>query len=289
MTTCSRKAAVRPGFLVPALILAASLATHNLSAAPNAEDPAQRGEEWTVAITPAGSEVPAAADSDVIITPALAQAEPTEEAAVEAAAEPAKAAQEEAVAEPAAETEAPEEEAAGASDIAQPAQAEVVEETPAVPGSEEEAAAGDVEESHGVIISPARASDESEAAQKYLEIYRAIPYSYSAHLVNPSYRHDATMELLLGKPRPTVINRNSSAPSSSCGPEAGLPYIPPFVPGAHPLLPYRSYLAPLSPFGYYDFSRGPYSRYQRLFGYEGGWRPMYYVNGGYGSPYSPWF
>lgn len=46
-------------------------------------------------------------------------------------------------------------------------------------------------------------------------------------------------------------------------------------------------IAPYWPFGFYDFSRGPYSRYMGLFGYRGGYRSMYYINGGYSFAYGP--
>lgn len=41
----------------------------------------------------------------------------------------------------------------------------------------------------------------------YRQIYESIPYSRAEYLANPSYRHEATMELLTGTPRQTVIHR----------------------------------------------------------------------------------
>jgi hypothetical protein len=57
------------------------------------------------------------------------------------------------------------------------------------------------------------------------------------------------------------------------------------APCAGPIAP--SPVAPYWPFGFYDFTRGPYSRYAGLFGYRGGYRSMYYVNGGYSFAYGP--
>jgi hypothetical protein len=41
----------------------------------------------------------------------------------------------------------------------------------------------------------------------YPQVYNSIPFSRAEYEANPSYRHDATMEFLFGKMRPTVINR----------------------------------------------------------------------------------
>lgn len=41
----------------------------------------------------------------------------------------------------------------------------------------------------------------------YRQVYDSIPFSRSEYLANPTYRQDATMELLTGVPRQTVINR----------------------------------------------------------------------------------
>lgn len=86
----------------------------------------------------------------------------------------------------------------------------------------------------------------------YRDAYRAIPFSRAEYEANPSYRHDAAMELLFGRMRPTVIHRHVAQPR-----------------------PAQS-VAIFSPFYYYpplqNFARGPYSRYPGLFGYQGGYR-----------------
>lgn len=48
----------------------------------------------------------------------------------------------------------------------------------------------------------------------YSEVYNSIPFRRSEYLANPSYRHDATIEILLGQIRPkTVVN---VAPTATC-------------------------------------------------------------------------
>ena len=150
----------------------------------------------------------------------------------------------------------------------------------------------------GVAITPAvahaapaqaeapAAADEADGAaatrsgRSYREVYNSIPYHYTDWLANPGYRHDATMEILLGQLRPTVIHSHQSARHAESAPD--------HHPWFSPATPYSFQPGLLYPFGYYDFSRGPYSLYQGLFGYRGGFRPMYYVNGGYGYGHGPW-
>lgn len=114
--------------------------------------------------------------------------------------------------------------------------------------------------------------------RRYREIYESIPFNRTEYEANPSYRHEATIELLLGEPRPKVVLR---------GPR----WIGPAGPAFNHVSPYEA-LSPYirvgryGPFQVYDFSRGPYSRYQGLFGYRGGYRSMYYLGGGYSRLYS---
>lgn len=49
---------------------------------------------------------------------------------------------------------------------------------------------------------------------RYVDVYNSIPFSRSAWYANPSYRHDATIELLLGQIRPvTRIYNTAPAPA----------------------------------------------------------------------------
>ena len=43
----------------------------------------------------------------------------------------------------------------------------------------------------------------------YAEAYAQIPFSRTEYEANPSYRHDAAMELMFGMMRPTVTNRQT--------------------------------------------------------------------------------
>lgn len=48
---------------------------------------------------------------------------------------------------------------------------------------------------------------QSVNAVDYSQIYRLIPYSRAEYLANPAYRHEATLEILFGEQRPTVIHK----------------------------------------------------------------------------------
>ena len=50
----------------------------------------------------------------------------------------------------------------------------------------------------------------SRVRSSYAEIYNSIPFSRAEYDANPSYRHDATLELMFGKMRPTIIQRSST-------------------------------------------------------------------------------
>ncbi len=58
-----------------------------------------------------------------------------------------------------------------------------------------------------VTIVPNEKTDVEIHGRSYNDVYRSIPYRRTEYLANPSYRHDATMELLFGKLRPTTIVR----------------------------------------------------------------------------------
>ncbi|MBI3861690.1 MAG: hypothetical protein HY290_07325 [Planctomycetia bacterium] len=58
--------------------------------------------------------------------------------------------------------------------------------------------------------SPASAaSGPSAPRMTYAEAYSQIPFVRSEYEANPSYRHDAAMELMMGMMRPTTIMRQS--------------------------------------------------------------------------------
>ena len=140
-----------------------------------------------------------------------------------------------------------------------------------------------------------QAQNPVELAARYQRVYNSIPFVRSEYLANPSYRHEATLELLFGKMRPTVVHKGQAATSANSGGVAPGP-LPMGAPYFHPYAyPYGGalYASPWAgygrQFGYFEFSRGPYSLYQRLFGYDGGWRSQFNINGGYGNPYAIWW
>ena len=46
----------------------------------------------------------------------------------------------------------------------------------------------------------------------YMEIYASIPFIRTEYLANPAYRHEATMEIMFGQLRPTVVNKTAPQP-----------------------------------------------------------------------------
>jgi hypothetical protein len=63
----------------------------------------------------------------------------------------------------------------------------------------------------GILIVPAVPRHVAVNGQSYDDAYRAVPYSLTEYLANPSYRHDAAMELLFGAMRPTTVHRELPA------------------------------------------------------------------------------
>lgn len=128
----------------------------------------------------------------------------------------------------------------------------------------------------GLDIIPAVPADSPGV--RYSRIYQSIPYNRAEFLANPMYRHQATMEILLGELRPMIVDKSPAPPAPP--PEAPLLrwFFPYGVPPAAHAAPHGLPRAALP----YDLSRGPYSRYQHLFGYSGGYRLKYYLGGGFG-------
>ena len=58
----------------------------------------------------------------------------------------------------------------------------------------------------------------------YWEVYSSIPFLRSEYQANPTYRHDATMELLFGKMRPMTIVRYPMSRQPSNGGNLTYPY-----------------------------------------------------------------
>ncbi len=54
----------------------------------------------------------------------------------------------------------------------------------------------------------------------YAEVYNSIPFRRSEYLANPSYRHEATIEVLLGQIRPKTVANVATPPATCCSPKA---------------------------------------------------------------------
>lgn len=100
---------------------------------------------------------------------------------------------------------------------------------------------------------------------KYVQAYRSIPFSRVEYDANPSYRHEAAMELVLGALRPKTIHTHAAMPCMQPQPVQIVPYNPynPYYPAGH-----LRYL--------FDTTRGPYSRYSSLLYPYGGYRLQFY-------------
>ncbi len=70
---------------------------------------------------------------------------------------------------------------------------------------------------------PETICNHSPTASTYEAIYRSIPFSRAEYLANPSYRHEATMEMMMGQLRPTVIHKTYRARVQGSFP-AQIPY-----------------------------------------------------------------
>jgi hypothetical protein len=89
------------------------------------------------------------------------------------------------------------------------------------------AAVSGVEERQAYVaphVAPdAAATGPSTARMTYWEAYQAIPFLRSEYEANPSYRHEAAMELMMGALRPTtIIKQNGSAYSRYPDPYRGI-------------------------------------------------------------------
>ena len=65
---------------------------------------------------------------------------------------------------------------------------------------------------HGVTVVPDSEPQLEVFGRRYADAYRSIPFNRAEYDANPSYRHDAAMELLFGQLRPTTIVKQMPAP-----------------------------------------------------------------------------
>lgn len=81
-------------------------------------------------------------------------------------------------------------------------------------------------------IVPASAESAMPAgitSASYLEVYNSIPFRRSEYSANPNYRHEATIELLLGQIRPKTVT-NVMLPAATCCVPATATFVPWFRP-----------------------------------------------------------
>ncbi|MBW3542500.1 MAG: hypothetical protein KY476_19735, partial [Planctomycetes bacterium] len=102
------------------------------------------------------------------------------------------------------------------------------------------------------------------AISEYETIYRSIPFRRSEYDAQPSYRHDAAMEILTGNPRPARIELNNINQAQSA------PYG--FAP---PVLPYRPAVGYLTPWSYH---------FRPYFGWRGTYGSLWRYR--YGAPWN---
>ena len=95
------------------------------------------------------------------------------------------------------------------------------------------------------------AVSSGDLGETYRRIYEAIPFNRAEYNVNPSYRHDATMEILTGHPRHRTFVTHSTQTGPTVRPR------PPV-----PVLPYR-YNNPSRGLNYYFYF--PYWNYRGMY------------------------
>lgn len=61
-----------------------------------------------------------------------------------------------------------------------------------------------------IAITPKGGKRTNVDVKNYNKVYNSIPYRRSEYLANPSYRHDATMEVMFGQMRPTVVHKQDT-------------------------------------------------------------------------------
>ncbi|MCG6156718.1 hypothetical protein [Rubinisphaera margarita] len=122
-------------------------------------------------------------------------------------------------------------------------------------------------------------SKRSISPAQYQAVYDSIPFSRAEYLANPSYRHEATMEMLFGELRPTVIHKQDKPQRVYNQPRITEPpirhpipfdwYTPAYGYGPASYFGWRyPYWTPNSTYRRYTTQYGPlFNRYYRPLGY----------------------
>ena len=106
---------------------------------------------------------------------------------------------------------------------------------------------------HGVTIVPSSQAQLEVFGRRYADAYRSIPFNRAEYNANPSYRHEAAMELLFGQMRPTTIVKQM--PEVKDETPAYSPYKP-FIPAYGDYSSYRSLPLPYPLFQNYNLPNG---------------------------------
>jgi hypothetical protein len=61
---------------------------------------------------------------------------------------------------------------------------------------------------HGIEINPGPSSAADVNGRSYDDVYQSIPFNHTEYLANPSYRHEAAMEILFQQMRPMTVVKN---------------------------------------------------------------------------------
>lgn len=128
---------------------------------------------------------------------------------------------------------------------------EAVETLPDPAGGETEATTEAAPDSDLPVIVP-----QDVHSPSYTAVYNSIPFNRAEYEANASYRHDATMEIMFGELRDTVIYKTNPSPSPSY----------PF--DTLNLNWYRPVTANYGAYTY-GFGYGPYSRIRTNLWYQG--------------------
>jgi len=110
---------------------------------------------------------------------------------------------------------------------------------PPIPTTSQESVTG-AHTAHGVTVVPDIRTSTELLGRRYAEAYRAIPFNRAEYDANPSYRHEAAMELVFGQMRPTTIVKQVGAVAPSTDSSTFTPYSP-YLPSHDDLYPWRAY------------------------------------------------
>lgn len=80
-----------------------------------------------------------------------------------------------------------------------------------------------VDSTSGVVTAGAEsAMPAGITSASYIEVYNSIPFRRSEYDANPNYRHEATIELLLGQIRPKTVTNVSVPAATCCSPQSAM-------------------------------------------------------------------